>query len=237
MRTAIQLWTLRDDERPRAELFDHIAAAGYDGVELAGLSEPVETAQLLEERGLLVAGAHVDADELRADPSGVTSDLETLGAPYVVVPYLDDDHFADAAAVAETGRTLDDLALEMDRPLCYHNHSHEFVPVGTETAFDRLVEATTVDFELDVGWALAAGRDPVALLSDLDGRVPLVHIKDITEQGDPTELGEGVLDIQAVVDAARAAGTEWLVFEHDDPEAPLESMASAADVLASVEGI
>ncbi|MFC6976225.1 hypothetical protein ACFQL1_18515 [Halomicroarcula sp. GCM10025709] len=56
----------------------------------------------------------------------------------------------------------------------------------------------------------------------------------MTADGEPTGLGEGVVDLQAVVDAARAAGTEWLVFEHDDPAAPIEAMAAAADVLSTL---
>ena len=234
MHTAIQLWTLRDHAGPQAETFERIAAAGYDGVEFAGLSDPVETARHMEAAGLLAAGAHVDADEIRADPDGVTGDLATLGVPYVVVPYLDDDHFADAAAVAETATMLDDLASAVEKPLLYHNHTHEFVPVGTATAFDRLIEETTVGIELDVGWVQAAGRDPVPLLETLSGRVPVVHVKDVTADGEPTGLGEGVVDLGAVVDAARAAGTEWLVFEHDDPTDPMAAMETAADVLSTL---
>ncbi|MFC7076415.1 sugar phosphate isomerase/epimerase family protein [Haloarcula halophila] len=234
MRTAIQLWTLREHPGPQDELFERIAAAGYDGVEFAGLSDPVETAERLQSTGLLAAGAHVDAETIQSDPAGVTDELATLGAPYVVVPYLDDDHFVDAAAVTETARKLDELAGSVEKPLLYHNHTHEFVPVGTETAFDRLLAETTVGIELDAGWARAAGRDPAALLETLSGRVPVVHLKDVTADGEPTDLGDGVVDLQAVVDAARAAGTEWLVFEHDDPSDPMASMETAGDVLSSL---
>ncbi|WP_254271917.1 sugar phosphate isomerase/epimerase family protein [Haloarcula marina] len=231
MRTAIQLWTLRDLDTPQTDLFGAIADAGYDGVEFAGVDDPFETARGMDDAGLLAAGAHVGADELRADPDAIAEELSTLSVPYVVVPYLDSDHFADAAAVDETAAMLDDLALAMDRPLLYHNHDHEFVPVGTETAFDRLVSETTVGIELDAGWAHAAGRDPVALLADLDGRVPVVHLKDMTPDGEPTDLGDGVVDLPAVVEAARDAGTEWLVFEHDDPEDPLASMERGIEVM------
>ncbi|WP_276272594.1 sugar phosphate isomerase/epimerase family protein [Haloarcula litorea] len=232
MRTAIQLWTLRDVDRPLPELLAAVADAGYDGVEFAGIEDPPETARLLSETGLVAAGAHVDADELRADPAAVDDELATLSVPYAVVPHLDDDHFADAAAVEETAAALDDLALELDRPLLYHNHDHEFVPVGTETAFDRLIEATTVGIELDVGWARAAGRDPVALLSSLDGRVPVVHLKDVTADGEPTSLGDGVVDLPAVVDAAREAGADWLVFEHDDPDDPVAELRAGSETMA-----
>ncbi|MBX0323994.1 sugar phosphate isomerase/epimerase [Halomicroarcula sp. F13] len=234
MHTAVQLWTLRDLDASTPALLDRVAAAGYDGVEFAGIEDPPETARAMDDAGLVAAGAHVDADELRADPAGVAAELTTLAVPYVVVPYLDPDHFADAATVAETAAMLDDLAAQFDRPLLYHNHDHEFVPVGTETAFDRLAAETAVGFELDVGWAAAAGRDPAALLSDLAGRVPVVHVKDVTAAGEPTELGEGVVDLPGVVEAARDAGTEWLVFEHDDPADPMASMENGIAVVERI---
>ncbi|QIO23785.1 sugar phosphate isomerase/epimerase [Haloarcula sp. JP-L23] len=234
MHTAVQLWTLRELDVSTPALLDRVAAAGYDGVEFAGIEDPPETARAMDEVGLVAAGAHVGADELRADPVGVAAELTTLDVPYVVVPYLDPDHFIDTATVDETAAMLDALASECDRPLLYHNHDHEFVPVGTETAFDRLVAETAIGFELDVGWAEAAGRDPAALLSDLAGRVPVVHAKDVTAAGEPTELGEGVVDLPGVVEAARDAGTEWLVFEHDDPADPMASVENGIEVLERV---
>ncbi|MDS0278133.1 sugar phosphate isomerase/epimerase [Halomicroarcula sp. S1AR25-4] len=234
MHTAVQLWTLRNLDVSTPALLDRVAAAGYDGVEFAGIEDPPETARAMDEVGLVAAGAHVDADELRADPAGVAAELDTLGVPSVVVPYLDPDHFIDTATVDETAAMLDALASEFDRPLLYHNHDHEFVPVGTETAFDRLAAETAVGFELDVGWAEAAGRDPAALLSDLAGRAPVVHLKDVTAAGEPTELGEGVVDLPGVVEAARDAGTEWLVFEHDDPADPMASVENGIEVVERV---
>ncbi|WP_135304413.1 sugar phosphate isomerase/epimerase family protein [Haloarcula amylovorans] len=231
MRTAIQLWTLRNVDAPLSTLLHRIAVAGYDGVEFAGLGDSSERTQLLDAAGLLPSGVHVDADELRSDPSSVDDQLATIEAPYAVVPYLDDDHFADATAVDETAALLDRLACDLDRPLLYHNHVHEFVPVGNETAFDRLIDQTTVDFELDAGWAQAAGRDPVSLIRKLDGRVPVVHLKDVTTDGDPTNLGEGIVDLSAVVAAAREAGTDWLVFEYDDPDDPLTSMEKGIEAM------
>jgi len=121
------------------------------------------------------------------------------------------------------------LAAEFDRPLLYHNHDHEFVPLGDGTAFDALVDQTTIGFEFDAGWAHAAGQDPVELIRRLDGRVPVVHLKDMTADGEPTALGDGVVPLQGVVDAAREAGTEWLVFEHDNPEDPVDAIQAGID--------
>lgn len=234
MNTAIQLWTLRDHREPLPAVLDRIAAAGYDGVEFAGIGDPEMTRQALDAAGLAVAGVHVEISTLQTTPDDVREQVRTLGSPHVVVPYLDETHFADAAAVESTAATLNTLDAEFDRTLLYHNHDHEFGPVGDVTAFDRLVAEPSIRFELDVGWVRAAGCDPVRLLGDLRERVPVVHLKDVTADGEPTALGDGVVDLQAVVDAARTAGTEWLVFEHDDPDDPVAAIQQGFDGLSAL---
>ena len=161
MQTAIQLWTLRNLSEPLSAVLDRIAAAGYDGVEFAGVGDPGASRRALDDAGLGVVGAHVGIDALQSETSAVVRQLDSLEVPFVVVPYLDVDHFTDADAVATTAAMLDTLDATYDRPLLYHNHDHEFGTIDGETAFDRLVDETSVGFELDAGWAHAAGRDPV----------------------------------------------------------------------------
>jgi len=172
MQTAIQLWTLRDLQEPLSDVLDRIAAAGYDGVEFAGIGDPGASRQALDEAGLGIAGVHVQLGDLQSDPRTVGNQVRILDAPSVVLSYLDDDHFASESAVESTATLLGMLAEDVDRPLLYHNHDHEFVPLGEGTAFDALVDRTTIGFEFDAGWAHAAGQDPVSLLRRLDGRVP-----------------------------------------------------------------
>ncbi|WP_223301739.1 sugar phosphate isomerase/epimerase [Haladaptatus sp. R4] len=114
--------------------------------------------------------------------------------------------------------------------LCYHNHDHEFVDVGGKTGFEVFLDESELEIELDLGWTVAAGRDPVALIDSLGDRTPLVHVKD-TLDGEPVELGEGDVDLSACVNAARNAGTDWLVYEHDAPSDPLASLAHGAEHL------
>jgi sugar phosphate isomerase/epimerase len=231
MQTAIQLWTLRELREPLSNVLDRIAAAGYDGVEFAGIGDPGASRRALNEAGLGIAGVHIQLEDLQSDPRTVGNQVRILDAPSIVLPYLDDDHFATESAVKSTATLLGMLAEDVDRPLLYHNHDHEFVPLGEGTAFDALVDRTTIGFEFDVGWAHAAGQDPVALLQGLDGRVPVVHLKDMTADGEPTALGDGVVPLQAAVDAAREAGTEWLVFEHDSPEDPTDAVQAGIDAM------
>ncbi|HET7322799.1 MAG TPA: sugar phosphate isomerase/epimerase [Halococcus sp.] len=253
MQTAIQLFTIRDMDEPLPEIVRLVADAGYDGIELAGLpgseGEPTERTEAeavaelvtaLDEHDVSVAGVHLDHRRLDDDTETVVGHLDSLDCDSAVVPYLDDSYFASEEAVESTAEYLAELAdrlAEDDVRLLYHNHAHEFVDLDGETAFDSLIRETpsNVLYELDVGWADAGGHDPVELLEILDNRCPLVHIKDVAVADDadyvPAELGEGEVALEACVDAAANVGTEWFVYEHDEPENPVESLALGAERL------
>ncbi|QSG03911.1 Sugar phosphate isomerase/epimerase [Natranaeroarchaeum sulfidigenes] len=239
MQTGIQLYTLRELDASLPEQLSAVGETSLDGVEFAGVPSGDGLQEALAATGLTMAGAHVQAEEIEHDPEAVADACRALDCVTVIVPYLDESHFVDREAVIETAERLETLAELLDEHDCrllYHNHDHEFVtPTDTDaaTAFDLLVEETdeSVGFELDLGWAEAAGQDPVDLLDQYSDRIPLVHLKDVTADGEPTDLGDGVLDIPGCVDAAREAGVEWVLFEHDHPEDPLASLATADAVL------
>ena len=136
-----------------------------------------------------------------------------------------DDWKQVCRTLARTGRALRDRGLT----LAYHNHDYEFLPFpGGATPFDLLVGETDpqdVKLELDVYWTAKAGRDPVRTLRDNEGRVALVHLKDMARDGTITELGAGVLDFARIIPAALAAGARHLFVEQDDPADPLRSVA------------
>jgi sugar phosphate isomerase/epimerase len=243
MRSAIQLYSLRSLDEPLPSVLDRVGATAFDGVEFADLGDaaPDAIAKALDEANLAAAAAHVPFDELDGDLDDVADRYRSLGCETLVVPYLDDDHFRDEAAVAETAAALEDLAKGLSvvgLSLCYHNHDHELVDAGGKTALERLIEGTDeVKFELDAGWVAAAGYDPVDFLERYGDRIPLVHVKDVAaETGAPVELGEGDLDARAVVEAAHEAGVEWLVYEHDEPEDALASLEHGAERLERLMG-
>lgn len=241
-KTAINLYSVRDLEDSPTDVLERVADAGYDGVQFAGEysplhADPDEIAETLEACGLEVAPPHVGVETLEDELGTVREAYAPLEVGGVVVPWLDSEQFESVAAVDETAERLDALADELADDgwsLAYHNHDHEYADLGEETAFERFLEAADVGIELDVGWALAAGDDPVQRLRELEGRVGTVHLKDMDVGGaEPTfaELGEGDVDVRACVEAAADAGAEWLVYEHDDPDDPAASLAHGAAFL------
>lgn len=243
-KTAINLYSVRELEDSTTEVLDRVADAGYDGVQFAGEYSPLSDdpdaiAETLERRGLEVAPPHVGIERLEDDRAAVREAYAPLGIDGVVVPWLDPERFASATAVDETAARLDELAdvlAEDDWELYYHNHDHEYADLGEETAFERLLAESDVGIELDVGWALAAGDDPVERLRGLEGRIRTVHLKGMRVDGEPefAEIGNGDVDVRTCAEAAADAGAEWLVYEHDDPIDPAASLERGAAVLAEL---
>ena len=240
MKTAINLYSVRDLDEPLADIIDRVAEAGYDGVQFSGGfrgATAEEAAALVAESGLEVTPAHIGYEALRDDRSTVLADYrDTVGCSGGVIPYLGEERFASAESVdalaEETTALAEEFAAE-DWTLQYHNHAHEFVDLDGETAFTRFIEhSENVLFELDVGWALVGGSDPVELIEQYGDTMELIHMKDMdVETEDFREIGEGDVDMRGCAQAARDAGVEWLIYEHDQPADPRESIDTGAAVL------
>jgi len=243
MRRGIQLYTLRDVEQPLPALLERIADAGLDGVEFANRvtedADPEAVADALDRTGLEAAAAHVPIEKLEDDPDETVAFYERFDCDRLVIPFLPEEDFGDAEAVAATADRLDALAPRTaDRgvELAYHNHTHEFRQLADgRDAFAVFVEQSDVAVEFDVGLATHAGADPLAYLADLTGRVPLVHLTDTVvgdEDGLHADLGSGAVDVDACVDAASEAGAEWLIAEHGLSDEPLAYLDHVAEFTA-----
>ena len=239
---ALQLYTLREVDASVPELLDVAGEAGYDGVEFAYRVRDAplpEVRDALERNDLAVASAHVSIGALEDAYAETTAFHDALGAETLVVPWLDPKRFESRAAAEAAAERLDALAADLADDgfrAAYHTHDHEFVALGdggesadgaAETALDALLAATDerLGLELDVGWALAGGADPAALIDEHGDRITRVHAADVdVERGESVALGDGDVDLDAVVAGARTAGAEWLVYEHDDPGDPVASI-------------
>lgn len=241
---AINLYTVRALDEPMAAILGRIATAGYDGVQFSGGfrdATPTEVESKLSDLDLVATAVHVGIDHLETALETTLETYDRIGVDTVVVPYLGEEAFASVTAVDETASRLlrlADAVAEYGFDLHYHNHAHEFTPIGDETAFDRLLSKTDerVGIELDVGWVGAAGHDPVTLLERLADRIDLVHMKDMDTSVDRgfVEIGDGDIDMQRCADAARDLGATWLIYEHDQPADPAASIDAGAAFLRNV---
>lgn len=237
-KTAIQLYTVRELDEPLPAVLERVADAGYDGVEFAYRLHEADleaVAETLADTGLEAAGAHAGLDLLREDLDVTAETYHDLGCERLVLPHLDALHFEDEHAVAETATELADLTVDVGDAgfeFHYHNHTQEFTDLGERTAWELLVDETTgVGFELDVGWARAAGQDPAALIREHGDRTPLLHVTDVDGDGEAVAVGDGVVDHGAVSAAAADADAKWLIYENDNPGDPAEEIRLGAEAL------
>jgi sugar phosphate isomerase/epimerase len=112
--------------------------------------------------------------------------------------------------------------------LAYHNHRQEFRKIRGTSGFDIILRSTSprdVAIELDCGWAYVAGEDPAALMRRHRGRIELLHLKDMTAtsrgpkaaSAQSVPLGEGALNIDAIIAEARRSNVLAMFVEQEPP--------------------
>jgi sugar phosphate isomerase/epimerase len=226
---ALQLYTVREDAaRDFVGTLEQVAAIGYVGVELAGYGPlaPAELRAKLDELGLTVAGSHVALARLENELDAVIAECRILQCPNIVCPVLpaerrtEEGFRALATSLNGIGRTV----TASGQTLCYHNHAFEFeTEIDGIAAYDWLMAHTDpalVQIEIDAFWLQKAGRDPATYIEKYSGRVPLVHLKDMTADAAQTfaPVGTGSVDFAPLFAAAERGGVRWYIVEQDRAE-------------------
>jgi sugar phosphate isomerase/epimerase len=242
MGIGLQMYTLRNETAQdfRGTL-RKVAELGYEGVEFAGYGDiPAEEMKsLLQELGLKAIGSHVGLHLLRGDLQKEIDYLKTIGATYMICPYVMPEERGDAENWKQLYAFLQEVGMEARKQgliFGYHNHDFEFTArVGDASVFDAMYAATSpeaVQVEMDVCWVQFAGEDPLSYIPKYAGRLPLLHLKDFSkdEEGKMVtlELGKGIVNLPAVIQASSNAGVEWLIVEQDHcQKPPLESVENS----------
>ncbi len=237
----LQMYTLRDESaKDYVGTVTAVAEMGYEGIEDSappGMNAG-DFRRLLDGLGIVAAGTHTSLDALESDLDRVAEFWLEVGAKYITVSSLPESRRADgdgwrtaAAAMSEVGGQLAERGLV----LCYHNHSFEFQTFDGEYGLDIFYGAahpTHVQGEIDTYWVQHGGEDPAEYIRKMPGRTPLIHIKDMAEDGAFAEVGEGVLDWEAIFEASEAGGAAWYIVEQDVCQRPpLESVRLTLDNL------
>lgn len=239
---AVQMYTLRNDlDSDFAGTVAEVAKIGYKTVELAGYhghtAEDVK--KILDDNGLSVMSTHVPIETLQSDPQRVIDEHLLLGATYVVVPYIGNELRGDYRALAAVLNKIGANVAPHGLTVCYHNHDFEFKTENGEIGYDVLFGAANpnqVKIEMDTFWVTKGGYSPVEYLEKYKGRVPLVHLKDMTPEGDFAPVGTGTIDYKTLIPAAEAAGAELYVVEQDvcKTDTPLGSIRTSFENLKAM---
>jgi sugar phosphate isomerase/epimerase len=261
----LQLWTIRDDvAKNLAAALKAVSAIGYGEVEFAGVPKQpaAEVRTMLQDYGLTAPSMHCGMADARKDLQQRIDYAEAIGARYIVIsfPSTADSRFEDGAALA-AGMTLDDWkwnAEQLNRigeltrkagiTCGYHNHNMEFRSYNGVVAYDellRLTDAKLVTMQLDLGWVVTAGADPLRLLTRHADRISSLHIKDVRKDAktvvdrvdaQTTEIGNGRVDwpkLFAAMDPERIR--HYFVEQENFERPPLESARLSFDYLSRLK--
>lgn len=240
---ALQMYTLRNEmDKDFTGTLQKVAELGYEGVELAGYGglSTKELKKTLDQIELQVASSHIPLSDLRNDVARVINDQLELGSSYIACPYLSPDERSEEHYI----QLIDDLNSIGEKcfhdgiTLCYHHHDFELSTLSNgKTALDTILTETNphwVKAEFDVYWLTYAGEDPVEWLKRYQGRTPLVHLKDMTTDGERffAELGTGGVDISSILAYGVHSDVDWWIVEQDESRIPpLESVSMSLEYL------
>jgi sugar phosphate isomerase/epimerase len=251
----VQLYTVRNIiSNDPAAVLKSVQDIGYIEVEptYANLHEIWPA---LKQTRLKPVSVHIDFSIYKEGGSKLDSalaDVKQRGFEYAVVPYVPVDQRGGMdvfKSLAQMLNTSGQRAKANGLKLCYHNHAFEYEPLtGGTLGLDILMNETEKDLvslELDIFWASVAGHNPVDLLKQYSGRIPLLHLKDkaaglatqYNEKVPPEtfkEIGNGSIDIPAVLTAANSAGVRHYFVEQDQTSGdPIASLRQSYTYLKS----
>ena len=229
MHISYQLYCSRNFP-PLSKTCAMLSAAGYTEVEgYGGLFGDVDALEhALKDAGLHMTSAHMGLDMVAANPSQAIEIAKRLDIGKVYVPHIkeperptDDAGWrAFGQKLAAAGQPLKDAGLVFG----WHNHDFELKPTSSGAMPLDLIAEADLSLELDLGWVLRAGQDPVAWIDKYAGRISAVHVKDIAPAGEAVDedgwadVGHGIQDWAAIHAALDKAGIDHLVIEHDNPK-------------------
>jgi sugar phosphate isomerase/epimerase len=248
----VQLYTVRGEMKRDFEgSIARVAEIGYKEVEFAGYFDrsPAAVRAVLDRHGLTAPATHVDYKALSPELwSQVIETSQAIGHQYIVMPWVDEDLRKEPDAwkrIAETLNRAGRASQQAGIQLAYHNHWFEFIPANGKLPYDVLLEECEprlVKMELDLCWIAVGGRDPLVYFERSPGRFPLVHVKDIKKLPkvdasgkqdfgdslqDITAVGGGLIDWKRIFAQADKAGIRHYFVEHDNPQAPFDSIQAS----------
>lgn len=243
---AVQLYSLRKMTEPFDAVLGKVAAAGYTGVETIGDHGLSAAAMqdLLQKHNLKAISTHVQYKALTENFDAIVAFNQAIGNDVITLP-VPPERPTEAAGWRLLGALFDALGARLAGKgikLLYHNHNFEMVTYDGARGLNWLLDAAKPEhlgWEPDLAWIVRGQADPLALLKQYAGRCLRIHAKDVAPAGTAedemgfADVGHGTLDWNALLPAAKAAGGEWFIVEHDLPKDPIRSITRSCSFLRS----
>ena len=243
---AAQLYTVREFAKTAVDLaqsLQKVREIGYTAVQVSGIGKipHVEVKQMADDNGLTICNTHVGFGALQEDITAVIEQHRLWECRHVAVgsmpPVYRETGEAGFHCFAADANKIGAQLHAAGLTLSYHNHSFEFTRFGEQTGLDIIYNETDPRYfqaEIDTYWIQYGGGDPTAWIARMNGRMPVIHLKDMAIAAGSNlvgtqmmaEVGQGNLDWPAILAACAEAGVEWYAVELDTClRDPFESLA------------
>lgn len=258
----IQLFSLYDVDPEITAILERVSESAFSGVEFANMrtiaSDIDDVRRTLDNTDLEVVSAHYGLGithlEDRLDRAidlyhRLETDIVAL-AMYDLAHFKDPSYYESSAVIERASRRLRRAAEELaenDLELHYHNHTQELVEVDGKPALEHLIEGTeNVYYQLDTGWLGTRGYDPIDFLNRHHNRIKTVHLRDYrvtpsdhlqdptydAETGESPEMGEGDLELEAMIETIRQHDIDWVIYEYTHRRDSYETLENAEEIMS-----
>ena len=242
----VQLYTFRTEMAADAKgTLKKIAELGYKQIESArsnkghyyGLSAK-EMKQACTDSGMTLSSGHAHIDDKWKQ---TMDEAAESGQKYLICSTMptsgqtEDNYKKVAESFNKAGEDCKKLGINFG----YHNHEYEFQNDKGKVLYDVLLDNTQADLvhmELDLGWVIVGGKNPLDYFNMHPGRFPLWHLKDMDlVKKHSVEFGKGQLDILAMLKNRKLSGMDIMFVEQEEyASTPFESMKENMDYLKKV---
>jgi sugar phosphate isomerase/epimerase len=243
----LQLYTFRKElTTDAAGTLKQIAGLGIKQIESASSNKghyygftAREMKKICDDLGMTLRSGHVHIDDKWQQ---TINEAAESGQEYLICSSMPtngqtvDNYKRVAASFNKAGEECKKSNMKFG----YHNHAYEFESEKGQVLYDVLLDNTDpnlVHMELDLGWVVAGGKEPLDYFRRYEGRFPLWHLKDMDlQKKQSTEFGKGGLDIMGMLKHRKQSGLKYLFIEQEEyASTPLESMQYNMDYLKKVK--
>jgi sugar phosphate isomerase/epimerase len=198
--------------------YQEIESAQSDKGNYYGLA-PKEIKKILKDHGMTLRSGHTHIDQ---NWQKSIDDAAEAGQEYIICSVLPSpgQTVANYQKSADMFNTAGEQCKKGGIKFGYHNHASEFDTVEGQLLYDVLLDRSNPDLvhmEMDLGWVIAAGKDPLSFFAKYPGRFPLWHLKDMSlSEKKSVEFGKGGVDIIGLMKQAKQAGMKYYFIEQEE---------------------
>tara|TARA_B100001173_G_C15890863_1_gene505575 strand:+ start:29 stop:802 length:774 start_codon:yes stop_codon:yes gene_type:complete len=251
---SVQLYTVRKFQ-PYAPILEFIKESGLKNIELFGLESLniEELKNLMDANNITAYSTHIGFEALK-DIKNIIDKANKLNIKHLIVPAppaRKDGDFKKSFEMNEIewlqfGKNLSSYVGRVEDAgltLGYHNHSYEFIPLASgKLPIECMMEHhENLKLEIDLGWTVAGGADPIKWINKYSNKIIACHLKDFFDKDrdmlvheNQSAVGDGFIDWFKLISLIKDTNCELFILEHDDPNDYKEYISRSIENLKDI---